>query len=241
MSSLKIIEMFKSIEGEGVDIGIPTFFLRLAGCNINCYYCDTKYSWNYESGKDILFEDIIKEFKKSLTKRFLITGGNPLLQSKNLNNFIESTDIRKMKVDINIESPGMFINSDIYKLYTLVDRICLDFKPKKIYNFDNFGRSLYLENTLNTIKMFENKIVLKVILSDIERDFKFFINTFTKDSIPEDTVIQVVSFKNSDLILKLNKAISFWEKNAKDYNIRFLPQLHKILQLGECNDCKRIV
>ena len=42
----KVVEIFKSIDGEGVRTGLPVVFIRLHGCNLRCKYCDTKYSYN---------------------------------------------------------------------------------------------------------------------------------------------------------------------------------------------------
>ena len=44
---LLVSEIFKSVQGEGVCLGAPTVFLRLAVCNLHCWYCDTKYTWLY--------------------------------------------------------------------------------------------------------------------------------------------------------------------------------------------------
>ncbi len=51
-------EIFYSIQGEGVNIGVPTVFLRLALCNLKCDWCDTKYTWDwdhYEYEKDVRY------------------------------------------------------------------------------------------------------------------------------------------------------------------------------------------
>src|ERR1700676_5210719 len=47
--SLLISEIFKSVQGEGACLGAPTVFLRLAVCNLHCWYCDTKYTWMYSA------------------------------------------------------------------------------------------------------------------------------------------------------------------------------------------------
>jgi len=79
---LKITEIFSSIQGEGLRQGEPTHFIRLAGCNLRCAFCDTKYGW--ERGKDFTLLDILETTKKNHT-RFpadwvCLTGGEPLLQ-----------------------------------------------------------------------------------------------------------------------------------------------------------------
>ena len=75
---MKINEIFYSLQGEGKWTGLPTIFLRTAGCNLRCVYCDTKYA--YDSGKEMNEEEIIKEISKYSCKSICITGGEPLLQ-----------------------------------------------------------------------------------------------------------------------------------------------------------------
>lgn len=79
---LKITEIFSSIQGEGLRQGEPTHFVRLAGCNLRCAFCDTKYAW--EGGEDYTSLDILEAIKKN-HRRFpadwiCLTGGEPLLQ-----------------------------------------------------------------------------------------------------------------------------------------------------------------
>ncbi|RLC53766.1 MAG: 7-carboxy-7-deazaguanine synthase QueE [Candidatus Cloacimonadota bacterium] len=83
---MKLIEIFCSIQGESTYSGLPCIFIRLAGCNLRCRYCDTKYS--YESKFEISVDEIISEIKKyDPVKLVEITGGEPLLQEKVYNLF----------------------------------------------------------------------------------------------------------------------------------------------------------
>jgi 7-carboxy-7-deazaguanine synthase len=75
---MKICEIFYSIQGEGLLIGLPTVFIRTSGCNLKCSWCDTKYA--HEEGEERTLEDIMKEVKKHPTRHVCITGGEPLLQ-----------------------------------------------------------------------------------------------------------------------------------------------------------------
>ena len=75
---MKINEIFLSIQGEGLNMGLPTVFVRTAGCNLRCSYCDTKYA--YDNGENLSINDIAGKVSKFHTKRVCITGGEPLLQ-----------------------------------------------------------------------------------------------------------------------------------------------------------------
>ena len=77
--SLRITEIFSSIQGETSKIGLPTVFIRLTGCPLRCQYCDTSYA--FYGGETMLFEDIIHQVIKFNCKDVCVTGGEPLAQS----------------------------------------------------------------------------------------------------------------------------------------------------------------
>ncbi len=77
---LRISEIFVSIQGESTYAGLPCFFVRLAGCNLKCSYCDTKYASISDSGDRISVEAIIDRADASGLKLAEVTGGEPLLQ-----------------------------------------------------------------------------------------------------------------------------------------------------------------
>lgn len=77
---LKVFETFTSIQGESTHAGKICFFIRLAGCNLNCSYCDTQYAKNPESGTEISLCTLAGLAKKAGAPIVEITGGEPLLQ-----------------------------------------------------------------------------------------------------------------------------------------------------------------
>lgn len=77
---LKIIEMFTSIQGESSYSGRPCFFIRLAGCNLNCSYCDTQFAKSAEDGEDYSIHELLAKAKESGVSLVEITGGEPLMQ-----------------------------------------------------------------------------------------------------------------------------------------------------------------
>lgn len=76
--TLFISEIFKSLQGESTAAGRPCVFIRLAGCNLRCGYCDTKYAWT--GGQPMTIKQIMDRVNKYRTKLVEITGGEPLLQ-----------------------------------------------------------------------------------------------------------------------------------------------------------------
>lgn len=75
-----VAETFSSLQGEGILAGVPSFFIRVSGCNLRCRWCDTTYaSWQPE-GTRVKFNDLVSQAAKSRLRHVVITGGEPLLQ-----------------------------------------------------------------------------------------------------------------------------------------------------------------
>lgn len=101
---LKVIEIFDSIQGEGIFMGVPATFVRLAGCNLACPWCDTKYSWIGQTGRSVSItemteEDIALQCNQDM---IVITGGEPCLY--NLDDLISL--LHKFEKTVNIETNG---------------------------------------------------------------------------------------------------------------------------------------
>lgn len=75
-------EIFYSIQGEGARTGSPVVFLRLAGCNLHCSWCDTKHSWG--QGIELPEEDVAQRIMCYQAPGLVITGGEPLMQAQAL-------------------------------------------------------------------------------------------------------------------------------------------------------------
>jgi len=77
---MKVNEIFNSIQGEGVTIGIPTTFVRLTGCNLRCKWCDTQYA--YEEGEELTVAEVVERIGEYGSEQVCITGGEPLVQKE---------------------------------------------------------------------------------------------------------------------------------------------------------------
>ena len=78
--TLRVNEIFCSIQGESLFAGLPCVFVRLSGCNLRCTYCDTRYAYN--EGVDMEFSDIINRIDAYGINLVEITGGEPLIQKE---------------------------------------------------------------------------------------------------------------------------------------------------------------
>ena len=76
--SLRLTEIFHSLQGESSYVGLPTTFIRLTGCPLRCVYCDTAYA--FEGGSKWTIESILQEISGYSAKNVCVTGGEPLAQ-----------------------------------------------------------------------------------------------------------------------------------------------------------------
>lgn len=76
--SLNICEIYRSIQGESSFAGLPCALIRLAGCNLRCRYCDTRYAM--EPGREMSIENVVEEVVKLGPNLVELTGGEPLVQ-----------------------------------------------------------------------------------------------------------------------------------------------------------------
>ncbi len=107
LHKIKISEIFKSIQGEGYNSGIPSIFIRTTGCNLNCNFCDSKYSW--KEGKEMsaykIYDEVIK-LSNDKIKHVVITGGEPLLWQKEIALLIKN--LKELDYEVEIETNGTF-------------------------------------------------------------------------------------------------------------------------------------
>lgn len=73
---MKVNQIFYSLQGEGRYTGVPAVFLRLSGCNMHCWFCDTRH----EEGNEMTEEEILTVLSAYPTRHIVITGGEPLMQ-----------------------------------------------------------------------------------------------------------------------------------------------------------------
>jgi len=79
MKTMRLAELFHSIQGEGKLVGVPSVFVRASGCNLRCKWCDTPYaSWEPE-GPDVAVDEIMRQVGAFNTKHVVLTGGEPMI------------------------------------------------------------------------------------------------------------------------------------------------------------------
>ena len=117
---MRVVEIFGSIDGEGKRTGQLTTFIRLAGCNLRCIYCDTAYSFDVSQAKEMSTEQIIDEVKKIGYHNITLTGGEPLIHIEVYDLIL---NLCKEGFQVNIETNGSI---DLTEFVLLRNRHDLD-------------------------------------------------------------------------------------------------------------------
>jgi 7-carboxy-7-deazaguanine synthase len=163
---LKINEIFKSIQGESTYAGLPCTFIRLAGCNLRCTYCDTNYA--YYHGKELSDEEILSKIEEYGVKLIEFTGGEPLLQE-------ETPQLLKTLLDkdyrVLIETNGSICIGCLDKRLNVI----MDFKTPK----SGMSERMRVEN----LKFLKKTDQIKFVLMD-ESDY-----TWAKDIIVKHNLL----------------------------------------------------
>ena len=79
-NSLPINNIFYSIQGEGFLAGVPSAFIRLAGCHLRCRWCDTAYAWETAQSTAMTISEVLAKIQMYNTSKVVVTGGEPLIQ-----------------------------------------------------------------------------------------------------------------------------------------------------------------
>jgi organic radical activating enzyme len=116
---LPVMEHFYTLQGEGYHQGRAAYFIRLAGCDVGCVWCDVKDSWDATKHPQLNMEDLILKIEETPAKLVVITGGEPLMH--NLDGLTGA--LQANGFETNIETSGA------YPLSGSWNWIC--FSPKK--------------------------------------------------------------------------------------------------------------
>lgn len=118
-STLPVMEHFYTLQGEGSHSGRAAYFIRLAGCDVGCVWCDVKESWDISPNQYLTIENIVAAVGQTPTDFVVITGGEPTMH-----NLTELTSALHAKgYEIAIETAG------VHPLKGQIDWYC--FSPKK--------------------------------------------------------------------------------------------------------------
>lgn len=204
--SLKITEIFYSLQGESSTVGFPTVFIRLTGCPLRCSYCDTAYA--FSGGEKQSLTDILKQVNAYKTKYVTVTGGEPLAQSACCELMEKLADQGYI---VSLETSGAL---DV----SLVDQRVIKVMDLKTPSSDEIDKNLY-----KNIQYLTRKDQVKFVIAD---DFDY---EWSKSMMARYNLNNCCEILFSPVMGKMN-ATELAEKIIKDkLVVRFQIQLHKYL------------
>ena len=205
---MKVNEIFFSIQGEGIHIGLPTVFLRLFACDLRCSWCDTMYAVEGTDFREMETSEVLGQILKYGCSRVCITGGEPLIQRK------------------AVEEVTQFL---LDRDFVVVLETSGNKKPPRIFSHPNSvvsmdckcpGSGMASRMDFSLYDALEEKDQLKFVIAD-DADYEYARDVIDKHRIRASMIFQPVYGTKADWIA---------ERVLRDgmENIRVLPQLHKI-------------
>ena len=227
-----IIEIFSSFQGEGLLIGERQIFVRFAGCNLDCNYCDTKNSKSESSGKLMSVEEVCSEIEKIITpdcKTVSFTGGEPSLYPE----FISEVS-KKLNLKIMLETNGTLPEN--IDLIEKLDIVSLDIKLSEHFNND-FDNKIF-ENEIKSLNLLISKsicVYCKVVIlpSTKIKSFEEVVEKLS-ENISNKSNVKIIIQPSSPLGEWENinfKLFEFSEVVGQYFEVSTIPQIHKILDI----------
>jgi 7-carboxy-7-deazaguanine synthase len=173
---IPVVEIFQSISGEGISAGNMVSFVRVAGCDLRCVWCDTKYSFNENSEniRMLLPSDISKELSDAGYIEIICTGGEPLEENKSKRYLPAYLAAKKFIVRIETSGGSRLYSSVELKDFN-IDRAqiayCMDIKCP--------GSKMQDKNLYDNIPELLAKDELKFVVADIS-DLNFSLDIIDK-------------------------------------------------------------
>lgn len=202
---MKVCEIFRSLQGEGVLIGTPTVFVRTVGCNLRCSWCDTEYA--REGGQEMSVDQIIAEVDGHGTRFVCLTGGEPMLQKdaiRLMNRLLERL------YQVTLETNGTISLEDVPCSESML--ISMDVKCPSSGMQD---RTMF-----SNIELLSPADQLKFIVADKE-DLRYAEGILKDYEVKANVIFTPVGGMDLEPVARfvLNRKI----------NARVLPQLHKMI------------
>ncbi len=214
---MKISEIFESIQGEGVNAGKESIFIRTALCNLKCSWCDTKYTWDWKNFDydtevhEMSIDEILQKLENFSANNIVITGGEPLMQQEELISLISSFP---KKFFIEIETNGTILPLD--KLVSLIDQ--WNVSPKTS-NSNNLIEQCEIANCYNFFKN-NSKTFFKFVVEN-ESDILEINELVKKYNIDKSKIILMPqAITKDDLISKESLIQDLCQKNSFRYTSR---------------------
>lgn len=205
--SLRITEIFHSLQGESSTVGLPTVFVRLTGCPLRCGYCDTEYA--FYGGRRMALDEILQEVAAYRPRYVCVTGGEPLAQKDCLPLLTALCDAG---YEVSLETSGALP----------VDGV--DPRVVKVMDLKTPGSGEVARNHLANIEWLQRKDQVKFVICNRE-DYEWSRQQIEQLSLAErvDNILFSPSYGELDATVLADWVV---EDNLP---VRFQLQLHKLL------------
>jgi 7-carboxy-7-deazaguanine synthase len=210
MQTMKITEIYYSIQGESTFAGLPCAFIRLAGCNLRCSYCDSGYT--FHGGEERSVSEIMDAIAEFPAKLALVTGGEPMLQPSVYELF---RSLLERGYTVLLETGGQVLLSDV------------DPRVHKIVDFKCPSSGMESRNDYRNVNYLTRGDELKFVVGD-RRDFDWACEIIRRHDLPS----RAGTILFSPVYGKLPFAeLAEWVLNC-GLPVRLQLQLHKIIWPG---------
>lgn len=223
--TLPVVELFHSIQGEGTRTGEPSTFIRFAGCNLRCTWCDTPYSWSRE-GVQAAVPHELDELADLVTERAVVlTGGEPMLHRRRLKPFIAALRAR------GVEHVTVETNATIFDPELLLDVDLWSLSPKlpgsgEVADTDTIGRYLRAAHDRTQLKF--------VIVEDGDLDAMWQLLERVGEELPGPVLVQPDGTRSDyDAVLRvLVQQVmddqGTWRGAPRRSLVRVMSQVHRV-------------
>jgi 7-carboxy-7-deazaguanine synthase len=205
-ATLRVSEIFHSLQGESTRVGLPTVFVRLTGCPLRCAWCDTEYA--FSGGETLTLGDVLIEVAEHGARQVCVTGGEPLAQKACLPLLAALCDAG---YSVSLETSGAL---DISSVDPRVSRI-MDLKAPASGESD--------KNLWGNLPRLNARDEIKIVLAD-EADYEW-----ARKAIRERKLDAICPVLLSPVAGKLEaKRLAEWVLRDK-LPVRMQLQLHKLI------------
>ena len=216
--------VFTSLQGEGPQAGVPMTFVRLAGCNLRCAWCDTKYSW--EGSEEVDVGQLTNRVVHEVTTSVCITGGEPLLQADGVGVLVRQ--LRMHRRCVAIETNGSLYPPSWWKEVVWdVDYKCPSAQLDR-YVFHDSWRTIGRHNRVKFVVADERDLAF--VLDKLPR----FIGPLQPTLVVSPVLTAGKDFADGEVYKSVGMFLSqTWLRRVwqfcVDNDLRFSLQLHKVV------------
>lgn len=206
MSSLRITEIFCSLQGESSLVGLPTVFVRLTGCPLRCGYCDTAYA--FKGGESLELDTILEQVAEFGVRHVTVTGGEPLAQKECIGLL---TALCNAGHSVSLETSGA------------LDIAAVDPRVKRVMDLKTPSSGELERNRLENIELLNGNDEVKFVIADRD-DYDW-----SKSLVAEYGLTDRCGVLFSPVYESLEaRTLADWIVGER-LPVRFQVQLHKLL------------